>query len=162
MNFGSAYVYTAKDDDDEVEVVEEEEEETIEDIRRRHQADRDDGQVRRKLEIANENSNTLVSFVHKINNSLATYLVGGVGRHDSYCIAYVHIQTCLLDILDTAGQEEYSALRDQYMRVGQCFLIVYSIIDRQSFSEAEAIYGFTKRIKDTEDFVPAVSCNCSQ
>jgi hypothetical protein len=26
-------------------------------------------------------------------------------------------QTCLLDILDTAGQEEYSAMRDQYMRV---------------------------------------------
>merc|ERR1712137_1153044 len=25
-------------------------------------------------------------------------------------------ETCLLDILDTAGQEEYSAMRDQYMR----------------------------------------------
>ena len=25
--------------------------------------------------------------------------------------------TCLLDILDTAGQEEYSAMRDQYMRL---------------------------------------------
>lgn len=24
---------------------------------------------------------------------------------------------CLLDIMDTAGQEEYSALRDQYMKV---------------------------------------------
>ena len=28
-------------------------------------------------------------------------------------------ETCLLDILDTAGQEEYSAMRDQYMRTGQ-------------------------------------------
>uniref|UniRef100_A0A673JJ57 HRas proto-oncogene, GTPase n=1 Tax=Sinocyclocheilus rhinocerous TaxID=307959 RepID=A0A673JJ57_9TELE len=27
-------------------------------------------------------------------------------------------ETCLLDILDTAGQEEYSAMRDQYMRTG--------------------------------------------
>lgn len=26
---------------------------------------------------------------------------------------------CLLDIMDTAGQEEYSALRDQYMKTGQ-------------------------------------------
>ena len=28
----------------------------------------------------------------------------------------------LLDILDTAGQEEYSAMREQYMRTGEGFL----------------------------------------
>ena len=27
------------------------------------------------------------------------------------------VQTCLLDILDTAGQEEYSAMRDQVSAV---------------------------------------------
>ena len=32
-------------------------------------------------------------------------------------------QTCLLDILDTAGQEEYSAMRDQYVRCGDGFFI---------------------------------------
>ncbi len=32
-------------------------------------------------------------------------------------------ETCLLDILDTAGQEEYSAMRDQYMRTGEGFLL---------------------------------------
>ncbi|XP_065920805.1 circularly permutated Ras protein 1-like [Dysidea avara] len=63
--------------------------------------------------------------------------------------------TCLLDILDTAGQEEYSAMRDQYMRTGQCFLLVYSITDRQSFTEAETMYNFTTRIKDTDN-VPAI------
>jgi len=26
---------------------------------------------------------------------------------------------CVLDIMDTAGQEEYSALRDQYMKTGE-------------------------------------------
>ena len=26
-------------------------------------------------------------------------------------------ETCLLNILDTAGQEKYSAMRDQYMRL---------------------------------------------
>ena len=31
---------------------------------------------------------------------------------------------CLLDILDTAGQEEYSAMRDQYMRTSEGFVIV--------------------------------------
>ena len=29
------------------------------------------------------------------------------------CVILFFIQTCLLDILDTAGQEEYSAMRDQ-------------------------------------------------
>ena len=49
MEFGSKFVYTAENEDDEVEEIQEEEEETIEDVRRRHQASRDDGQVREKL-----------------------------------------------------------------------------------------------------------------
>lgn len=28
-------------------------------------------------------------------------------------------ETCMLDILDTAGQEEFSAMRDQYIRTGE-------------------------------------------
>ncbi|KAF2817939.1 uncharacterized protein BDZ99DRAFT_531153 [Mytilinidion resinicola] len=35
----------------------------------------------------------------------------------------------LLDVLDTAGQEEYSAMREQYMRTSEGFLLVYSITD---------------------------------
>ena len=46
------------------------------------------------------------------------------------------------------------------MRTGQCFLLAYSIIDRQSFTEAEAMYNFTTRIKDTDN-VPAVSTTSS-
>ena len=33
----------------------------------------------------------------------------------------------LLEILDTAGEEEYAAMRDQYIRHGEGFLVVYSI-----------------------------------
>ena len=40
-------------------------------------------------------------------------------------------ETCLLDILDTAGQEEYSAMRDQYMRTGQGFILVFAITSRR-------------------------------
>lgn len=37
-------------------------------------------------------------------------------------------ETCLLDILDTAGQEEYSAMRDQYMRTGEGkFFIIHHV-----------------------------------
>lgn len=65
--------------------------------------------------------------------------------------------SCLLDILDTAGQEEYSAMRDQYTRSGDAFLLVYSIVDRSSFDEAEAIYDMMLRIKG-DNHVPAVLC----
>ena len=66
------------------------------------------------------------------------------------------LQQCVLDILDTAGQEEYSALRDQYIKTGDGFLIIYSITDRWSFAEAEPIYNFLLKLKNKES-VPAVS-----
>ena len=55
---------------------------------------------------------------------------------DSYrkqCV--IDDEVALLDVLDTAGQEEYSAMREQYMRTGEGFLLVYSITSRQSFDE---------------------------
>lgn len=44
-------------------------------------------------------------------------------------------ETCLLDILDTAGQEEYSAMRDQYMRTGEGFLCVFAVNNIKSFED---------------------------
>jgi len=57
-----------------------------------------------------------------------------------------------LDILDTAGQEEFSAMREQYMRSGEGFLLVFSVTERSSFDE---IYKFHKqilRVKDRDEF----------
>jgi len=64
-------------------------------------------------------------------------------------------ETCLLDILDTAGQEEYSAMRDQYMRTGQGFLLVFSITSRSSFDEINGFREQILRVKD-KDRVPMV------
>lgn len=64
-------------------------------------------------------------------------------------------ETCLLDILDTAGQEEYSAMRDQYMRSGEGFLCVFSITSRSSFDEVSAFREQILRVKDA-DKVPMV------
>ena len=44
-------------------------------------------------------------------------------------------EVALLDVLDTAGQEEYSAMLEQYIRTGDGFLLVYSITSRASFEE---------------------------
>lgn len=64
-------------------------------------------------------------------------------------------QTCLIDILDTAGQEEYSSMRDMYMRSGQAFVIMYDMTNISSFEDAAQMYHWIQRIKDT-DAIPAV------
>lgn len=38
-----------------------------------------------------------------------------------------------IDILDTAGQEDYAAIRDNYFRSGEGFLLVFSITEQESF-----------------------------
>lgn len=61
-------------------------------------------------------------------------------------------ESCLLDILDTAGQEEYSAMRDSYMRMGEAFLCVYSITSRISFDEILSYREQILRVKDIDKF----------
>jgi len=65
-----------------------------------------------------------------------------------------------LDILDTAGQEEYSALRDQYMRNGDGYVIVYSITSTSSFIEASLFREQLYRVLDKEltETIPIVLC----
>lgn len=75
---------------------------------------------------------------------------------DSYrkqCV--IDDEVALLDVLDTAGQEEYSAMREQYMRTGEGFLLVYSITSRQSFEEITTFQQQILRVKD-KDYFPMV------
>jgi GTPase KRas protein len=64
-------------------------------------------------------------------------------------------ETCLLDILDTAGQEEYSAMRDQYMRTGEGFLCVFAVNNSKSFEDINQYREQIKRVKDADE-VPMV------
>jgi len=75
---------------------------------------------------------------------------------DSYrkqCV--IDDEVALLDVLDTAGQEEYSAMREQYMRTGEGFLLVYSITSRSSFEEISTFQQQILRVKD-RDYYPMV------
>lgn len=75
---------------------------------------------------------------------------------DSYrkqCV--IDDEVALLDVLDTAGQEEYSAMREQYMRTGEGFLLVYSINSRQSFEEILTFQQQILRVKD-KDYFPII------
>jgi len=58
----------------------------------------------------------------------------------------------VLDILDTAGQEELSAMKDQYMRNGKGFLIIYAIISKNSWDEARALRSRILQVKDEDEF----------
>ena len=42
-----------------------------------------------------------------------------------------------IDILDTAGQEDYAAIRDNYLRNGEGFLCVFSITEEDSFQACQ-------------------------
>ena len=57
-----------------------------------------------------------------------------------------------LDILDTAGQETFSAMREQYMRSGEGFLLVFSLSDRRSFEQAVTFHREILRVKDRDEF----------
>jgi len=73
---------------------------------------------------------------------------------DSYRkIINVDNEKCQLDILDTAGQEEY--MRDNYYRLGEGFLIVYSIIERTTFEAASRFYDHILQVKGKEE-VPLI------
>lgn len=55
----------------------------------------------------------------------------------------------MLEVLDTAGQEEYIALRDQWIRDGEGFVLVYSISSRSSFTRIQRFHSQIQRVKDS-------------
>lgn len=57
----------------------------------------------------------------------------------------------MLEVLDTAGQEEYTALRDQWIRDGEGFLLVYSINSRSSFTRIRKFHKQIQRVKDARN-----------
>lgn len=61
-------------------------------------------------------------------------------------ISYVLIG--IVVVLDTAGQEEFSAMREQYMRKGDGFLLVYSVTDKNSYENIVYFHTQILRVKD--------------
>lgn len=61
----------------------------------------------------------------------------------------------MLDILDTAGQEEFSGLTNSYMQSGDGFILVYSVDAMATLEQCQKIKDRICRIKGTEN-VPIV------
>lgn len=61
-------------------------------------------------------------------------------------------KSVILDIMDTAGQEELVSLRDQYIRTSDGFIVVYSIDNKQTFG---VVSDFVNRILRTRNADPS-------
>eukprot|EP00005_Dracoamoeba_jomungandri_P007671 CAMPEP_0174275956 /NCGR_PEP_ID=MMETSP0439-20130205/60121_1 /TAXON_ID=0 /ORGANISM="Stereomyxa ramosa, Strain Chinc5" /LENGTH=187 /DNA_ID=CAMNT_0015368137 /DNA_START=478 /DNA_END=1041 /DNA_ORIENTATION=- len=61
----------------------------------------------------------------------------------------------ILNLLDTAGTEQFTAMRDLYMKNGEGFVLVYSITARSTYLECPDMKNLITRVKD-DDNVPLV------
>eukprot|EP01135_Chromosphaera_perkinsii_P008508 Nk52_evm1s1374 gene=Nk52_evmTU1s1374 len=58
---------------------------------------------------------------------------------------------CMLEILDTAGTEQFTAMRDLYMKNGQGFVLVYSITQKSTFNDLGDLIDQILRVKDADE-----------
>ncbi|CAG9529970.1 MRAS2 family protein [Wuchereria bancrofti] len=59
-------------------------------------------------------------------------------------------QPCVLEILDTAGTEQFASMRDLYIKNGQGFVVVYSITSQQTFHDIKTMREQIVRVKGTD------------
>ncbi|VDP21024.1 unnamed protein product, partial [Onchocerca flexuosa] len=57
---------------------------------------------------------------------------------------------CVLEILDTAGTEQFASMRDLYIKNGQGFVVVYSITSQQTFHDIKTMREQIIRVKGTD------------
>ncbi|KAG0260864.1 Ras GTPase [Mortierella polycephala] len=82
---------------------------------------------------------------------------------DSYC-KHIEVdgQEYTLDIIDTAGQQEYRGhWNDQFMRAGDGFICVYSIASMGSFQELVEYRNQIWHAKESEDVPIVIAANKS-
>ena len=61
-----------------------------------------------------------------------------------------------INIVDTAGQEEYVSIRNNWIRDGDGFILVYSITDRNSFEEIKILMDEIIMIKGDKSAIMLV------
>ncbi|KAJ3332757.1 Ras GTPase [Blyttiomyces sp. JEL0837] len=64
---------------------------------------------------------------------------------------------CIVHITDTAGQHEYTSLRDQHLASGKGFLLVFALNEKGTFEEMKQLRERIIKVKDTKK-VPIVIC----
>jgi len=69
---------------------------------------------------------------------------------------------CFVEVIDTAGQEEYATLRDQWVREGQGFILVYSIASRATFERLEVFRQAMMKVKRQKPVFMLVGNKCDK
>lgn len=69
---------------------------------------------------------------------------------------------CFVEVIDTAGQEEYATLRDQWVREGQGFILVYSIASRSTFDRLDIFRQSMRRVKRGDPIFMLVGNKCDK
>src|SRR3990167_2666651 len=67
----------------------------------------------------------------------------------------------MLEIIDTAGTEQFSAMRDLYMKNGNGFVLVFSLTSRSSFLELDELRKEILRVKNTQNVPMVIAANKS-
>ena len=62
---------------------------------------------------------------------------------------------CVLEILDTAGTEQFASMRDLYIKNGQGFVIVYSLTNHQTFHDIKSMRDQITRVKG-DNHIPVI------
>jgi GTPase SAR1 family protein len=62
----------------------------------------------------------------------------------------------LVEIIDTAGQDQYQVLLDSWFRQSDCFIFCYDISDKESLTEIGKIITKAKQAKENEISIPSI------
>ncbi|KAJ6507257.1 ras protein [Mycena vitilis] len=85
------------------------------------------------------------------------------GEHGPYYKQFVvDNRMCFVAIITDAGQEEYTTLRDQWVREGQGFILVYSIALRSTFERLEVFHESVRRVKGADPVLLLVGNKCDK
>ena len=69
--------------------------------------------------------------------------------------AEVDAQQCMLEIWNTLGMQQFTAMRDLYMKNGQSFTLVYCITAQSTFNDLQGLREQILRVRHT-DVVPMI------
>ena len=88
-----------------------------------------------------------IYFFRFLNNKGTITLTSTIGN-PNYFTSYQLSDGSLVhvNILDTAGQETFKALNENYYKKASCCLLVYDITDKNSFEECK--YYYNENIKE--------------
>ncbi|KAF7346874.1 Ras protein [Mycena venus] len=82
---------------------------------------------------------------------------------DAYRKRYiVDNRMCFVEVIDTAGQEEYATLRDPWIQEGRGFILVYSIASWSTFNRLEVFRQSVRRAKRGAPILMLVGNKCDK